>query len=1107
VEWKPDQPNWKEQEQQIIQNVDKMKKRAANRNTKFILLIVTNVKPTDLTLTSTVDNEVEVETLKVDDFYHSLKKTCNMDSNKHIQQIQQGELDNALVLNAKIGKVLQDLSVNYYKDQANRVKKLKSEVSPGYQPHLFARHRFKVAFYTEVSLRGFSRQTSGLSSANNSKVLKYLAQSYSYLMAILPKDHGVGENEIKAVGDIINFKICQMKLTDKKTVDQGVKQFLKHIAWFKQLNNEHKRKHLTFVHYANTYRQYRMFGEMLDALPATFLRKDDSYHNPGYYFQAAAAQAKFRKNYALKQCERYRDAIQTLLANNDVVIQDLRRDNEACYEGYYGQQIEIDPLTFLNESMNISARDLPSKIVFRDIAKEVLTVKHSEDIVAMLTKAYNHFKKHQTLKRLIYSIASNIAEEHFYSQEWERAKNFFDRISKTYKKEQWYHLLSSVKKQALVCSRHLNKPKDYLTNLIDLMSTQLQTSQQERNDYMDDLLSFLNQTKDFDMSPLTADSPLVIEMDNKHVLLTMKLQFEKPFVCVYERVDLNLQFTCHSPRPLQFQKLQVRFKDKSYNFTVNDRQDLAQVFTYDDGSNGIQQHSTDEKKSSPDSHILNLTLNPNSATTLMSFPMTIKEKQEFECESVSLYLVGQNGQQICFIWKLLENKYYSSMLANYDHRYEVGHEDLFVERPVIRVIEPKPKLEIKFEGQPPALINEYYAMKIILVSLGDTVVKGKLKLNFPPTVRPFYLEQEGELVEVPPSGFNVENIPQHTPREIIVFLQCTSPGMIRIKTVFDYEATLYPTLHQEAELDIYVQYPFEANFTYMGSRSTGGGSFRLVPSQTISFFQKIINNSCHNVAVNDPRHQQSQTDSNQFRYNEGFPAQQQIVLATTLSCNTPFPLLLDKVQIIPAEHSSEDITGIECCSPTLIDFAEKRKAAEASNTNQAILKEYVAQRDSYTSSFVLKSHVSGRSVKTGSLLITCRRLKQQIVHGADCNSIQYEIPLPSLNIYHRNLRASFESPSEAVLGKPFQVTLTIYNDSSTLQELQLHVSESESFFFSGTTLLSFTILPYSQKTLTYTMIPVLTGNVSFPKFTVKAMREQVHVLTERERWTIFVHML
>ncbi len=1241
VQWRPEQANWREQEQLIAAQVDQMKKRATNRNTKFVLLIVTKSKPKDIsilisngtilssnfsssiggghsshhmamdhhggnhggggggTLAANIDPS-EIETLKVDDFYTSLKKLCGMDSLKHVQQIEETELNKHAVINAKLGKILQELSVQYYKEQAMRVKRLKSEVSMVGQPYLFVRHRFKVAYFSEISMRGFAQGSTPLTSTNNQKVVKYLMQAYSYLMVINPRDHhGIGENELKSVGDIINYRICQLKFTDRKTVDQAVKQFLKHISWYKSLSSDHLRRGLIFKHHALVYRQYRMFGEMLESLPTGYLKKEDSYHNPGYYFQAAASQAKLRKFAALKllgtanngtsdseeQQSVTRRLIELLLSDRSDVMEDLKRDCDACYDGYYGQQIDMDPQSFVTSQNSAQVNEWmssgnnkdnwPNRLVFRDLAKEALTVRHSEDIISMLMKAYNNYKKYQTMKRLTYSISSSIAEEHYHSKQWERAKMFFDRIAKTYKKEQWFDLYTSVRRLSLMCAREMAKPKDYLTCLIDLISTKLDTSVDEKQNYLTELLQFLDGSDSSGVSAL--DAPLVIEVDPRHVVLGMTLQFEKPFVCVHEPTNLNIQFQCYSPLPIKFQKLNVQFKKKSYNFTLTDGEDLTQVFTYPttatttttttavtsqtpankDTSAAVvtdANNANDNSDHTSTSKILNLTLRSNGEPTTFTFPMIIKEKQEFECETVNLYMVGSSGQQICFQWKMHDNKYYSRLISDYDHRYEVGKNALFVERPVIRVTEPKPKLEIKFEHRPPALINEQYAVKVLLNTNDDSVIRGILQINPITNVRISQLihnsgadksngSSGSKLVELSSEpSVMVDAIPSNTTKEIVLFLQCVQPGMIRLKVNFAYESTTYPSLSQSSDLDIYVQYPFDATFTYMGTRTTSRDNFRLVPLQNISFFQKIINNTIQNVAVHDPLRPQSLSlsqsglssfninkNDNQFRFNEGFPAHQQIILSTSLTCNTPYPILVDRIRFAHAEQADDGLPNIECCSDQVIDFEEKRTRDDKTNVPASFIeKNFMEQRDAYTLCHVLKANISGKSIKAGSMVITCHRQNPLIPSStsstlkgeSDKNGggggsnvvdpsllmITYEVPLPSLNIYYRNVRATFDSPSEATLGKPFEATLTVYNESSTLQELQLSVAESDSFFFSGTTLINFTMLPYSERKMVYIMIPVLTGHITFPKFTLKATREQAHVLTESERWSIFVHM-
>lgn len=84
------------------------------------------------------------------------------------------------------------------------------------------------------------------------------------------------------------------------------------------------------------------------------------------------------------------------------------------------------------------------------------------------------------------------------------------------------------------------------------------------------------------------------------------------------------------------------------------------------------------------------------------------------------------------------------------------------------------------------------------------------------------------------------------------------------------------------------------------------------------------------------------------------------------------------------------------------------------------------------------------------------------------------------------------------------VSLSIENRSYLVQSITLSTSDSEAFFFAGTTNITCSILPYSTRVFKYSMVPVLTGHVTFPKFTISTARENSYVLNENEQWSVFV---
>ncbi|KAL9649633.1 hypothetical protein ABK040_003310 [Willaertia magna] len=1125
--WKSEETTtWKSQEQELIRKIQLVKEQTNGKNIKFLALIITK-KPPPI-------GEVPLDantTQTADDFIYNIRKGSNLDG-KNVILLKESELTDDQVFKSKVSKPLKELIVQYYKEQANMIKKFKSDVNKNLQPYLYVRHRMKIAFYTELLINsGFISNQQALTQ----KLIKYLTQAYNFLFLI--KDYSL--DEIKSVGDLINFKLCSIKLSDKRSIDSAIKQFLKHISWYKQMIDD---KNLLFKHHARLYQQYRMMGEMMDRLPPNFISPDQRYQNPGFYYQAAATEAKYRKNYAQQQCENFREIVEQIFIGNEELLSKLKIDDFNNLNGYYGQLIEMPELLDQLKSTNLNIKYI------RDIARELLLIKHSENIIQMLTNAYNHFnvKKESQLKRMMYFIASSIAEEHFESGNWEKSKLFYDKIAKHYRKEKWYDLLTTILEKSLECAKQLKLSKQFVLHSLELVSLLMNNSKQDKEKYLNDLFTFLNDPDALGLPPL--NSPVSIELDAKNVLLQLKTQFSVPFAPVYQPVELSLQFTSFCPIPLQFSSLSVVFSDKEYNISITnennktmDEENNNNTTATDDQNNKTtttQPLNDNLKKedNNNDNNTINVSNNGNNNTslilkgnmepTIFTFPLVIKTKQDLQCLGISLSMKSSNttnqqtvnnNQEIKFQWKLLDNDYYLSLLKNYDYRLFYS-EGLFVERPVIVITEPEPNLTLSFVHLPPAIINEKYSIKVILKSNQDHVTDGRLLLEPIPDVEVTYLDKKNTQELIPirnlNNGITFGEILPEEQTSILLFLKCFKPGLNKLQCKVIYGTTLYPTLERSTSFDVYCQYPFDTSFHFMGTRQSetqvlrdekqqeiilneNEVMYRLLPSQKVSFYQKVISGQCQNVSVSDPLQKGSSSiGSSGFSYMEGFSVSQQIVLQSALKCNTPYPLILEEISV----ETSDKFSCLALPDMTREIYGKATKKV-------------LEEKDEHTCSHILLANDVGRSVPVGSLKVRLRRgqsmnldeLDSNLIEKLSLSNIEFTAPLPSININDPGIHVSFCSPFEAILGQSIKCSIIIENNTPQLQQLQLFVSEAPSFFFAGTTNIRFTLLPYQSRDILYTMIPVATGLLEFPRFSLGSLRKQLHILNEEERWTIFVH--
>lgn len=304
------------------------------------------------------------------------------------------------------------------------------------------------------------------------------------------------------------------------------------------------------------------------------------------------------------------------------------------------------------------------------------------------------------------------------------------------------------------------------------------------------------------------------------------MQFDTPSAVAYDQFYFVLDFTNFAPMPLTFQRLRVIFSDSAYNISVQHQEEFNSVNLGNDAA---------DTEVSSDSRTVNLTLRPMGERTTLSFPLAVKDVQDLQCLAVILHL-NDGSSSVYLQWKMTNNKYFVRLLNDYDHRLDVGQGD-FVERPVIKITQPEPKLAVAFEHPSPALVNELYAIRIILDAGDEHVLSGKIHLRARDDVSLFNSKLE------PTTTLEFGEIKPHTTSTVLLITQCSSCGARAVSLKFQYATTLYHEMILERQVNLDYQYPFECRFKFTPTRPDSNlQMFHLIPNQSLNYSQRLVNN-------------------------------------------------------------------------------------------------------------------------------------------------------------------------------------------------------------------------------------------------------------------------
>lgn len=112
--------------------------------------------------------------------------------------------------------------------------------------------------------------------------------------------------------------------------------------------------------------------------------------------------------------------------------------------------------------------------------------------------------------------------------------------------------------------------------------------------------------------------------------------------------------------------------------------------------------------------------------------------------------------------------------------------------------------------------------------------------------------------------------------------------------------------------------------------------------------------------------------------------------------------------------------------------------------------------------------------------------------------------LPDVDIEFSPLIVCMESPPYAILGEPFTYFIKIKNQSKLLQEIKFSLADVQSFVISGSHDDTISVLPKSEHVLSYKLVPLASGMLQLPRFTLTSARYSASFQPSLAESTVFV---
>lgn len=763
VEWKDGATlSAHKQETAALQAIGRFREEAHDavsaRDMRLIVVLVTN----NLVQEDLVPNDFTVK---------NIARRSGLDP-KHFLLFSTVQFTESLV---RLHTLLQSTALDYYRGEAKRLKGLKHKVNKQTQPMLYVKHYFQTAYCCQVV-------------HDNQGALKHLQMSYEFLQEVAQRAVNDPAQqtivcEVKSLSYVLNLKIASVLFVLGRPTE-AISQFKQHVASFTPIL-AYKGK---FAFLAEKWKmeQYHAFGQLLDSQVSVRNRQN----NPGYFYQAAAVFSGKRKQLVAALLEEYKAAPLVMAPANTVTWTN-------------GPFLGLGAVGTVNTETDLSLHPLERKQhgsagssggllldAYQDSERVLLSLLVQErdteqptHVIGLLTKAYECFKREKA-NRMILHIAFQMAVEYFNASNFQMAKKFFDRITKTYRSEKWYSVLTLILSYAFKCAQTLFLYKDVITYSLELMGSYSTEAHDHGQTYLQAIFRAMVAENALtgqvfqvpaETKLLDCQAHFMLKTNDQDTLLSESLHFDRNIAYFNQEFEFVFRIQANFPSSLTFQQIDVRFNNPAYRVLIlpensqgNTNLAINAIIAYDNTTFAKNQERVFRvrlKATTPVdflqatsilftvSHKLNQNVLPaaeqniNGGTDLTSFlvlqcPCSRLKETALDnmTPPVTLALDGQPVELLGI--PLEEKKEQPGLQLQSDSPSSADEEEQEEEktpelRPIvlesgIRIKAVKPRAFVEVSQAGPCLVGEKYPVQLLVHCSSDTIADGMLRLTKAP---------------------------------------------------------------------------------------------------------------------------------------------------------------------------------------------------------------------------------------------------------------------------------------------------------------------------------------------------------------------------------------
>ncbi|KAI9362023.1 Gryzun, putative trafficking through golgi-domain-containing protein [Zopfochytrium polystomum] len=770
-------------------------------------------------------------------------------------------------------------------------------------------------------------------------------------------------------------------------------------------------------------------------------------------------------------------------------------------------------------------------------------IDHGTMIIELLTKAYEQFKAHKSGRMTLF-LASDIARMYETSGKQEMALKFFERIGKTYRKENWPAILHSILSSIVRCAEVLGRKATAVESLFELLSERITPQREDREALWDKLLGLLSQAPS--PPPSGRGWKVTIDADSVNSILEVGVQFRKPNAFVRSPAGFQVTISATSSqtpvRAFRLSKVRVGFSNPRLDQVWLDAGETAWTEALESGkvvssANKLVQWidcSGTRREVDPDNSETTVAAGVASPTSgrrmvhvadadLSLLPGVKKvfegsivplESEDLKIALVSLILETGSGT-LWMDYRVGDRREDTSKrrrwLGVQDHKPKFVILDGYGEQSTVRVIRRQPNVSISFYHAPPGFLDEVYNVSLHVANEEDESVHGMVDVEFRSTMTDgsdptSHLTRDRSTLSdsdkpdiasagepTAPISIDLGTIAAKSSATIPLFLRAIRVAGERVM----YVSFAYRVLHARASSED------DAPAANLPSHSSETAESSEIPPEMQYPFRKS-----ETLRIAFQRAFEGKFETT-FRAGSGDAAAGwggADVVDTEKNTILPSPgeagLLSEPLYGISLVRREGWMLGVSVRSmgpwdvevkgvdlnigselPKGVSLSVKRVFANPEpSEGVAVWKSGQNVHFMYSLNLVCDVQAATNAISAGSMWLIWRRKSES---NTDSSSwVRSFIKLPQLDLTNKGVWAFAKLPGEPEVGKLFTLRFTVQNATLGLVELAASVEPSDGFVFAGYKQSGFRLLPLSSHTLTFNCLPLIAGRCPLPRLKI-----------------------